>query len=330
MLVRYLPRRVRMKRISSILAALSIAAMSSACTNQPVMPDEDDLAGETEQDGELGKADASGSTFTYFLVEQDYRRCAYPYCGGVWVSRVNRRKTKCADGSRADRCYVAEFNLNEMDLSDGQINDVRNATKTLFRGSIQALDVPGFGNMGQFVASEAWRGLPDATAEGIFTKVYDNGIRCITTPCPSQSEAKLNSWRATDLEEVDFSLSGADADQISKAHAAINSDAGVIVAGYRYWWWQNGSWNKGRAATQFFTKVTPEGATPTPTPDKPCYVGGCSGQVCSDQEGAISTCEWRPEYACYDTAICAVQEDGECGWSPTLELNACLENPPGL
>lgn len=25
-----------------------------------------------------------------------------------------------------------------------------------------------------------------------------------------------------------------------------------------------------------------------------CFVGSCSGQVCSDHEGVISTCEWRP------------------------------------
>jgi hypothetical protein len=38
----------------------------------------------------------------------------------------------------------------------------------------------------------------------------------------------------------------------------------------------------------------------------------------------ISTCEWRDEYACYQTATCERQPDGQCGWTSTPELDACL------
>lgn len=75
---------------------------------------------------------------------------------------------------------------------------------------------------------------------------------------------------------------------------------------------------------------------PTPSPDakpneKPpqkgaCYIGGCSGQICSDEEGVASTCEYREEYACYKTAKCERQSNGACGWTPSSTLNACLEN----
>jgi hypothetical protein len=61
-----------------------------------------------------------------------------------------------------------------------------------------------------------------------------------------------------------------------------------------------------------------------PIPVAPCYVGGCSRQVCSDIPGLITTCEWRPEYACYRDATCARQPDGVCGWTPTPELDMCL------
>lgn len=67
--------------------------------------------------------------------------------------------------------------------------------------------------------------------------------------------------------------------------------------------------------------------TPKPTPEpvaKKCYVGGCSGQICSDEPGAMSTCEYREEYACYKSATCGVQANGECGWTETAELTACL------
>ena len=57
---------------------------------------------------------------------------------------------------------------------------------------------------------------------------------------------------------------------------------------------------------------------------KQCFVGGCSGQVCADTEGLVSTCEWRAEYACYKSAHCEVQGNGECGWTPSAELSSCI------
>jgi eight-cysteine-cluster-containing protein len=55
----------------------------------------------------------------------------------------------------------------------------------------------------------------------------------------------------------------------------------------------------------------------------PCVVSGCSGQICAG-EPLFSTCEWRPEYACFASATCAPQPGGGCGWSMTDALRACL------
>lgn len=55
-----------------------------------------------------------------------------------------------------------------------------------------------------------------------------------------------------------------------------------------------------------------------------CFVGGCSGQLCSDQPNMASTCEWTESYACYKTAKCERQASGQCGWTSTPELNMCL------
>jgi len=67
--------------------------------------------------------------------------------------------------------------------------------------------------------------------------------------------------------------------------------------------------------------------TSEPVDPKPaCKVGGCSGQLCTDQEGLVTTCEWREEYACYQThGICERGADGYCGWRETPELMACQE-----
>jgi hypothetical protein len=57
-----------------------------------------------------------------------------------------------------------------------------------------------------------------------------------------------------------------------------------------------------------------------------CSVGGCSGQLCvGPGDPGISTCEWRPEYACYRTASCMVQASGRCGWTQSDELRRCIE-----
>ncbi len=61
-----------------------------------------------------------------------------------------------------------------------------------------------------------------------------------------------------------------------------------------------------------------------------CRPGGCSGQLCTDRDDIATTCEFRAEYACYRTAICERQADGECGWRDTVELRGCLANPPAL
>ena len=74
------------------------------------------------------------------------------------------------------------------------------------------------------------------------------------------------------------------------------------------------------------TPPKPKPAAPAPVVTKKCYIGGCSGQICSDQEGMVSNCMYREEYACYKTATCEVQKTGECGWTETDELKACLVN----
>ena len=57
-----------------------------------------------------------------------------------------------------------------------------------------------------------------------------------------------------------------------------------------------------------------------------CKIAGCSGQLCVDKnaDDIITTCEYRPEYACYKTARCERQSDGNCGWTQTAELLECI------
>lgn len=90
----------------------------------------------------------------------------------------------------------------------------------------------------------------------------------------------------------------------------------------------------GTQSTTSAQVITPK-PSPTPPKVKPaCVRGGCSGQVCAEERtdgnGLVTTCEYRAEYACYDSARCERQSTGACGWTSTLELSACLSNPPSL
>ncbi len=60
-----------------------------------------------------------------------------------------------------------------------------------------------------------------------------------------------------------------------------------------------------------------------------CIVGGCSSQLCGEAKNMaelVSTCEYRPQYACYKSATCERQENDQCGWTMTTELTQCLRD----
>lgn len=57
-----------------------------------------------------------------------------------------------------------------------------------------------------------------------------------------------------------------------------------------------------------------------------CQVAGCSGQACANTPNVVTTCDFRPEYACYRQATCESQATGHCGWTQTPALLQCLAN----
>ncbi|MFN0247855.1 MAG: DUF6748 domain-containing protein [Kofleriaceae bacterium] len=305
--------------------ALALAPMGCASTDA-----DDELAGEAEELLE-SKADHGGS-FTYFELEGDTRRCAYPMCGGLWLDRLNATKTTCHDSSKSERCYTPVLDFSESGLDQAQQDVLRGfASQGVFEGVYAIVrgrfakkntDTP-MPNLGRFIVTEAWVAVGEGTSDGVFAKVKDNGVRCITTPCNSTTEYALNSSRSADIAEVDFAA-GDLSDAAIEGLVGDLSDGGFILAGDRYSFKTNNQWAKGRTATNAYRNVK------NMTPGGECFVGGCSGQVCSDDPGAISTCEFRPEYACYQQATCERQTSGQCGWTQTPALEACLASPPPL
>jgi hypothetical protein len=283
-------------------------------------------ADELDQDdataGDASKADAPGGTYTYYFVQADLRKCASPVCGGVFYRLANATKTTCLDGSKAAKCYAATDSLTGLGLAEtalGKVNDALANGEVLMRATIGTKTYSGVGTFAKLNAKEAWLAQTSNAIEGPLMKMEDSGVRCIAAPCDSFKESKLNSAITAMIADIKWDDSGASDRLIGTALDKMHSD-GLIVAGYRSYVHGPAGTGKARDVSNLFLKVTNEPA------QAECFVGGCSGQVCSDQEGVITTCEFKPEYACYHTATCEVQTDGQCGWTQTSELQACLAN----
>lgn len=69
-----------------------------------------------------------------------------------------------------------------------------------------------------------------------------------------------------------------------------------------------------------------EGDAPAPVE---CYAAGCSGQVCSSDQFATTTCEWEDHYVCYAQADCGPHgPGGTCAWKDTPDLASCMAANP--
>lgn len=60
--------------------------------------------------------------------------------------------------------------------------------------------------------------------------------------------------------------------------------------------------------------------------DSDCRTGGCSGQLCEpkSREPMVTTCEFLPEYGCYDDIECGCV-DGACSWKEDAAFKDCIE-----
>lgn len=308
---------------TAFLGALGMAGLFlfSACavetTSDPGVPNEDEST-------DLGKADGlTKDNWTYYSARPDYRKCMWPMCGGAFVKRVNQPKTKCADGGWANECYVAEFDWSSLGLGSEQASEADSAARSglaIVRGKI-ATTKKGTMKYSVFQVSEGWRAATENAPKGIFYRAESSGIVCITFPCPVLEATRLNRNLAptATYAGVDLTPSGASQEQLDAGWAELSTHGLVVAASIEPVTGPAGSMD-GLSASQFYTKIVAQ---------KPaaCVVTGCSGQLCASED-MMSTCEWKPEYACYKQyGTCEVQADGKCGWTKSAALQACLSSP---
>lgn len=284
-------------RISLLAAILASLTFSPAATDKHLEP--------------ASAPDSLASTSSFYTFRRDLRRCASPRCGGYFLKLVNQTRTRCADNRFASECYVASIDWRGQQEPD--------SGRGLLRGTMRRK-----GQFGEFRVSEVWQAASANQPGDRFFRVRDRGVRCIAAPCPTHSEATLNSTASRNIAGVDISGAGAPENLISDATQAMTSPDGILVSG-------NHSLVTGPAgrmqmlkAAQFYLRAGGGGGGGGGVSQKPCMKTGCSSQVCSDEE-VMTTCEFKPEYECYKKAACERQKNGECGFTQTPELLACLK-----
>ena len=252
---------------------------------------------------------------TFYTIRRDLRRCASPMCGGYFVKRVNQSRTRCANGTSATECYVASIEWNGLSEPDKDGAIVRGTVTT--QGDRR-------GVYGVLRAKEVWLPASAKQPSGTFFRVRDRGLRCIAAPCPTHTEVKLNTSVSRNVAGVDLSGAAPSDDAVSEALSTMTSADGVLVSGTHEPVTGPAGRSQTLKATQFYLPAkTTTSQSPKPSPQKPCFKTGCSSQVCADEE-VITTCEFRPEYECYQKAKCERQSNGQCGFTDTPELRRCL------
>jgi hypothetical protein len=244
----------------NLLAVVSFASLA-ACGAAP----------DQEETDELDVAAASSGDAYFIVTRPDVRKCAYPMCGGWFVERVNHAKTRCSDGTMQTECHVVDLDLGALGLSDeeaAKFDETYAQGFGLVRGDIQSVD-----NADTLIATEAWVAMAASQPSGTFYRVEDTGVKCITTPCPSFHEYKLDSKVNASLAEIDLAASGANDKQVEAGFEALFT-SGILVAGFHEKVTGPAGSAKGLVATEFYTRVVHAEST------EPC--GGCgTGEYCS-------------------------------------------------
>ena len=173
--------------------------------------------------GSEARTPASGTAM--FTAQPDMRLCPSPLCGGYWVALANGVRTRCGDGARQARCYVARAVNRTGELT------LQLPEGTLVRGAIELGPKLGTRTLDRLRVWAVYLRAGTATATGGYYRVVDNGIRCIRAPCFSYRAGAVNGSSSITASSVDLSASGANPAEIERAQAALRTKDGLYARG---------------------------------------------------------------------------------------------------
>jgi hypothetical protein len=202
-----------------------------------------------------GATEPTGGLGSYYLAHADPRLCPSPMCGGIWVKLANTSATVCGDAARQEECYAASADLSRLRVDEkgrAQLQSLVTEGRTVARGKLVRGLVEGFPELDTLVVSEIWTASSSlGRAAGVFRRLRDNGIRCVTTPCFSIRAAVLNVSRFENVSGVDLSRTGAPRAERRRALDDI-SGPGMLASGRVV---QRSNGGRAVVATQFYVRA---------------------------------------------------------------------------
>lgn len=222
-------------KIHPIIVSLLLTSALNASAASPEDPNTTD------------EFDAQG----FYTFRPDLRKCITPLCGGLFVKAVNREQTRCADGSLQAECYVATV-VNK--------NNIAYVQDGLLQGKIKPKKYKGFGNLGKFELSAAFRPVVTTSASSDFVGLHNNGRVCITTPCFSFDEYVLNSKKVKDVSLIDLENVGASEEDLTTAWAIISAggNSALLATGTNEYVQELDGIGLHFIADQFYLPIPPE------------------------------------------------------------------------
>jgi hypothetical protein len=226
-----------MRRIINMRTSIfaSILLLGACAAQQPsnIQPGDDELAGETG-DGEQPKADAAHDSFGFVSIHRSTDTSQNPLFGTRYtLERTNRTTMKCNDDQYHADCGVHAINWGSLSqtqvdklekMLDDELSGAKVGTQILVKGQFKI-----YVDFSAFEVSEVWAAqLADGNDNGTFVQVFDNNIRCITAPCPTIEEDKLNSSKTANTEGLAFDADASTSLQ-TKVNAAIGTTGAIVV-----------------------------------------------------------------------------------------------------
>ena len=201
-------------------------------------------------------SDPPRSVSSYYLGRGDPRLCPSPICGGIWVTLVNRDKTTCGDGIARPECYAASVDLRLLRNSEearARLSQLISEGRALARGKLVRGRIDGFPELAVLVVSEVWTASSSpGRPRGVFHRLRDKGVRCVTTPCFSTHAAALNTGRHFDVSDVDLTRTGAPVEEQLRARTHSLLFRGSLIASGRA---VRAGTGRSFVATQFYVRA---------------------------------------------------------------------------
>jgi hypothetical protein len=303
----------------NVLAAVVVGSLALGCAVNAEREQEEGVLEGAGIESSVDGLTAPGQSTFYRVTRQDFRKCAWPMCGGVYVARVNKSLTKCADGTYQSDCYVADFDLNAV---PGATRDDR----ALLRGSIELRKTELGIAASTFVASELWTARLEGDASGYFSRLTQREVKCLSVACASHDIAYLNSYITAPVHVVNLDSVPKDVAADVQTLLSTERATGVLVAGHTYYGGARRTLVPSQIYTLFKLAGGGEGAACGSRGMLPCG----EGYFCSFPETANcgrtdspGTCAKQPE-------MCITLYDPVCGCDGRTYGNSCSAAQHGI